>query len=243
MPDPLELDPAAVGLIRAGMTGDKFTTDRILTRAFEADLDGLFVAFIVAGLAGRMLVQACGSEAQPVALVDGCVNALVRDRARVAGLHLDLGLVPGFGLLSGFGFGRPSRPSRAAYALLACRLACCAARRCAAWSAARAVRPAAPPGCLALAAQARAHLPGWASESARHPARMRMTGSARVCAVAARAPRRRWRPGAGGRWRALRRGNLLRTRATIRPSSAAGRRAGSVFLPPAGRARGVGVRP
>jgi hypothetical protein len=63
MPDPLELDPAATGLIRANLIGDKFTTDRILTRAFEADLDGLFFAFIVANLAGRMLAQACGSEA------------------------------------------------------------------------------------------------------------------------------------------------------------------------------------
>jgi hypothetical protein len=87
------------------MTGDKFTADRILTRAFEADLDGLFFAFIVANLAGRMLVQACSSEARAVALADGWVNAPVRDRVRTAGLHLDLGLVAGFGLLSGFGFG------------------------------------------------------------------------------------------------------------------------------------------
>ena len=79
--------------------------DRILTRAFEADLDGLFFAFIVANPAGRMLVQACGSEAQAVALVDSRISALVQDRARTAALHLDLGLVPGFGLPSGFGFG------------------------------------------------------------------------------------------------------------------------------------------
>jgi hypothetical protein len=43
MPEPRELDPVAAGLIRAGLTGDKFTTDRILTRAFEVDLDGLFL--------------------------------------------------------------------------------------------------------------------------------------------------------------------------------------------------------
>jgi hypothetical protein len=105
MPDPLELEPAAAGLIRAGLTGDKFTTDRILTRAFEADLDGLFFSFIVANLAGRILVEACGSEAQAVALVDSWTNALVRDRARAASLQLNLRLVPGFGLASGFGLG------------------------------------------------------------------------------------------------------------------------------------------
>lgn len=49
MPEPRELDPAAAGLIRANMTRDKFATDRILTRAFEEDLDGLFFAFTVAG--------------------------------------------------------------------------------------------------------------------------------------------------------------------------------------------------
>jgi hypothetical protein len=83
----------------------EFTTDRILTRAFEADLDGLFFSFIIANLAGRMLVQACGSEAQAAALVDNCINELVRDRARAASLHLDLGLVLGFGVPSGFGLG------------------------------------------------------------------------------------------------------------------------------------------
>ena len=42
------------------MTGDEFTADRILTGAFEGDLDGLFFAFIVANLAG-------GGEARAVA--------------------------------------------------------------------------------------------------------------------------------------------------------------------------------
>ena len=32
MPEPRELDPVAAGLIRASLTGDKFATDRILTR-------------------------------------------------------------------------------------------------------------------------------------------------------------------------------------------------------------------
>ena len=43
MPEPRELDPVAAGLIRASLTSDKFAAERILTRAFEADLDGLRV--------------------------------------------------------------------------------------------------------------------------------------------------------------------------------------------------------
>ena len=62
MPEPRELDPAAAGLIRAGPTWDKFATDRILTRAFEADLDGLFFAFTMANLAGRILAVRAGAR-------------------------------------------------------------------------------------------------------------------------------------------------------------------------------------
>ena len=57
---------------------------RILTRAFEADLDGLFFAFTMANLAGRILAYACGSEAQAVALMDNLINGLARERARAA---------------------------------------------------------------------------------------------------------------------------------------------------------------
>jgi hypothetical protein len=53
----------AAGLIRASLTGDKFATDRILTSAVEADLDGLYFAFTMANLAGRVLAYARGSEA------------------------------------------------------------------------------------------------------------------------------------------------------------------------------------
>jgi hypothetical protein len=79
---------------------------------------------------------------------------------------------------------------------------------------ARAVRLSASSGSVAGVALARARLPGWPSGSARHPARVR--------AAVARVRRRRWRPGAGGRGRVRRPGDLLRTRATIRlpPSEA-----------------------
>jgi hypothetical protein len=84
MPEPRELDPMAAGLIRASLTGDKFATDRILTGAVEADLDGLFFAFTTANLAGRVLAYACGSDAQAVALMDNLINGLVRERAQAA---------------------------------------------------------------------------------------------------------------------------------------------------------------
>jgi len=105
MPEPRELDPAAAGLIRASLTGDKFATDRILTRAVEADIDGLFFAFTMANLAGRVLAYACGNEAQAVALLDNLINGLVRERAQAAALQLELDLVPGFGLQPGLGLG------------------------------------------------------------------------------------------------------------------------------------------
>ena len=104
---------------------------RILTRAFEADLDGLFFAFTVANLAGRILVQACGSEAQAVALVDSWINALVRERARAAALQLDLGSVPGFRVLygSGLGLGFPLDPRSVFAAGLPFGVVCCDALR------------------------------------------------------------------------------------------------------------------
>ena len=62
---------------------------------------------MVANLVGRILAQACGSEALAVALVDSWISGLVRDRARAAALHLDLGSFAGFRLLfsSGLGLG------------------------------------------------------------------------------------------------------------------------------------------
>lgn len=66
MPETQELDPVAAELIRASLTGDKFATDRILTRAFEADLDGLFFAFTMAKLAGPGLyVRQSGTAGSP----------------------------------------------------------------------------------------------------------------------------------------------------------------------------------
>ena len=54
-------------------------------------------------MAGRILVQACDSEAQAAALVDGWIAGLVRDRARSAALQLDLSLVWDLGLVLSLG--------------------------------------------------------------------------------------------------------------------------------------------
>jgi hypothetical protein len=100
----------ATGLIRASLIGDKFAPDTILTRAVEADLDGLFFAFTMANLAGRVLAYARTSEAQVVALLDNLINGLVRERARAAALQLKLDFVPGFGLLPRLGLGLSFQP-------------------------------------------------------------------------------------------------------------------------------------
>ncbi len=122
MPEPRELDPVAAGLIRVAMTGDKFATDRNLTRAVEADLDGLFFAFTMANLAGRVLAYACGGEAQAVALLDNLIDGLVQERARAAALQLKLGFVLGLCPLPGGG-------ACPAGVLLAQRRGCAGARR------------------------------------------------------------------------------------------------------------------
>lgn len=103
MSEPRELYPVAAVLIQASLTGDKFATDRILTCAVEADLDGLFFAFTMANLAGRVLAYACASEAQAVTLLDNLINGLVRERAQAVALQLKLDLVLGLCLLPGLG--------------------------------------------------------------------------------------------------------------------------------------------
>jgi hypothetical protein len=137
MPEPGELDPVEAAPIRASLTGDKVATDRILTRAVKADLDGLFFAFTMANLAGRVLAYAFGSDAQAVALPDNLINGLVRERARAAALQLKLGFVPGFCLLLGLGLmlSFPFDPRGVVAAGLAfgllCRDAlCCLVRSC-----------------------------------------------------------------------------------------------------------------
>lgn len=57
----------------------------------------------MANLAGRILAQACGSEAQAAALVDSWINGLVKARVRAAALQLYVGLGVRFGLVPSLG--------------------------------------------------------------------------------------------------------------------------------------------
>ena len=45
------------------------------------------------------------NEAQVIALIDGWITALVRQRSWVTALQLHFGLIPGFGIGGGFGIG------------------------------------------------------------------------------------------------------------------------------------------
>jgi hypothetical protein len=86
-PLPPALYPQAAALIRAALTRDAFAVDRIVTRAFESDVDGIYFAVEVAYLTGALLGQACGSKAQAVAVVDALLEGVVRDQVRAASLE------------------------------------------------------------------------------------------------------------------------------------------------------------
>ena len=128
---PRELEVEAAGLIRAALTGDEFTIDRIVTRAYETDLDWRSFANEVTYTAACLLIVASGSKAQATALVDTWLDSLVRKRMAAASLrtrerrygssraghvrrrsqlHLDVGGSLGGrgGVRFGLGFGLPA---------------------------------------------------------------------------------------------------------------------------------------
>jgi hypothetical protein len=81
---PRELEVEAAGLIRAALTGDAFTMDRIVTRAYTDDLDWRSFANEVTYTAAVLLIVASGSKAQATALVDAWLDSLVRKRMAAA---------------------------------------------------------------------------------------------------------------------------------------------------------------
>jgi hypothetical protein len=83
---PRELEVEAAGLIRAALTGDEFAIDRIVTRAYEDDLDWRSFANEVTYTAGCLLIVALGSKAQATALVDAWLDSRVRKRMAAASL-------------------------------------------------------------------------------------------------------------------------------------------------------------
>jgi hypothetical protein len=84
---PRELEVEAAGLIRASLTGDKFTIDRTVTRGHEDDLDWLSFATEVTYTAACLLIVASGSKAQATALVDAWLDSVVRKRMATASLR------------------------------------------------------------------------------------------------------------------------------------------------------------
>jgi hypothetical protein len=81
---PRELEVEAAGRIRAALIGDQFAIDRIVTRAYEEDLDWRLFATEVAYTAGCLLIVALGSKAQATALVNAWLDSRVRKRMAAA---------------------------------------------------------------------------------------------------------------------------------------------------------------
>jgi hypothetical protein len=84
---PRELEVEAAGLIRAALTGDAFAVDRIVTRAYEDDLDWRSFATEVTRTDACLLIVASGRRAQATDLVDTWLNSLVRKRMAAASSH------------------------------------------------------------------------------------------------------------------------------------------------------------
>jgi hypothetical protein len=82
-----ELEVEAAGLIRAALTGDEFAMDRIVTLAYEDDLDWRSFATEVTYTAGCLLIVALGSKAQATALLDEWLDSRVRKRMAAASLR------------------------------------------------------------------------------------------------------------------------------------------------------------
>jgi hypothetical protein len=77
---PRELEVEAAGLIRAALTGDEFTIDRIVTPGYAGDLDWLSFAIEVTYAAACLLIVASGSNGQATPLVDSWLDSVVRKR-------------------------------------------------------------------------------------------------------------------------------------------------------------------
>ena len=82
--DPGKLNAAASTLIRATITDDGWTAERIAALAEDAPGGYLYFAFLVARVTGALLVEASGSKAQAAAVVDEWVRESVKIRTRKA---------------------------------------------------------------------------------------------------------------------------------------------------------------
>jgi hypothetical protein len=82
--EPGKLNAAAGALIGAAITGDGWTAERAAALAEDVPGGYLYFALLAARVAGAMLVEASGSNAQAAALVNEWVRESVRIRARKA---------------------------------------------------------------------------------------------------------------------------------------------------------------
>jgi hypothetical protein len=80
--EPGQLITAAGAFIRATITGGEWTAQRASALVKDAPGGYLYFSFLVARVAGALLVQACGSKAQAAALVNDWVNENVQMRVR-----------------------------------------------------------------------------------------------------------------------------------------------------------------
>ena len=78
------LNAAAGALIRASITGDGWTAERVAALAEDAPGGYLYVALLVAKVAGALLLEASGSKAQAAAVVNEWVRESVKIRTRKA---------------------------------------------------------------------------------------------------------------------------------------------------------------
>ncbi len=111
---PRELEAEAAGLIRAALTGDEFTIDRIVTRVYEDDLDWRSFANEVTYTAAVLLIVVSGSKAQAAALVDAWLDSIVRKRMAAPSLRPSRATGSGSSITaSADAFTAPSRRRRA----------------------------------------------------------------------------------------------------------------------------------
>ena len=82
--EPGKLNAAAGALIRATITDDRWTAERIAALAEDAPGGYLYFAFLVARVEGALLVEASGSKAQGAAVVNEWVNESVKVCTRKA---------------------------------------------------------------------------------------------------------------------------------------------------------------
>jgi hypothetical protein len=82
--EPGKLNAAAGALIRAAITGDGWTAERVAALAEDAPGGYMYFSLLVARVAGALLADACGSKARAAAMLNEWVRETVKFRVRQA---------------------------------------------------------------------------------------------------------------------------------------------------------------